>query len=96
MTARAAGSFLSSSTWVRRVSIGAAAHGTAHAAHGQPSASELRTVGAGCLAVRSTPRSLGTESNPHAGTIRAPVRLAVSWCAAITRWTKITSPVMSQ
>ena len=29
---------------------GAAAHGTAHAAHGQPSTSELRTVGTGSLA----------------------------------------------
>ena len=47
-------------------------------------------------AVRSTPRSDGTESKPHDGTIFAPVRWATSWKASATSWTKSTSPVRSQ
>ncbi len=43
-----------------------------------------------------TPRSLGTESKPQAWTMRAPVRRAASWFAAMLSWTKRTSPVRSQ
>ena len=47
-------------------------------------------------AVSHTPRSLGIESKPQAWMMRAPVRWAVSWLAAMLRCTKSTSPVRSQ
>ena len=46
-------------------------------------------------ASRSTPRSEGTESNPHAWTILAPEAWAASWLASMLARMNSTSPVRS-
>ena len=61
------------------------AAGRAPGGEGARRRTDTRVGSGNCCRVNSTPRSLGTQSKPHAGTTRIPASFAAWWCLTYMR-----------